>query len=57
VDYAAQRQQRRDKGAGQSFEIERQGLTLVIGFEGAVLSIVKPGEHAFLPLRSAPYVV
>jgi Protein of unknown function (DUF2917) len=43
--------------AGQSFEIERQGLTLVTGFEGAAVSIVKPGEPAFLSLRAAPYVV
>jgi len=43
--------------AGQSFEIERQGLTLATNFGGAVLSVVNPGEPAFLSLRAAPFAV
>lgn len=42
--------------AGKTFEIERQGLTLVSSRDGAALSVVKPGEPAFLSLRAAPYV-
>ncbi|MBI2312498.1 MAG: DUF2917 domain-containing protein [Betaproteobacteria bacterium] len=42
---------------GKTFEIERQGLTLVSGFDGAAVSVVRPGEPAFLSLRATPHVV
>lgn len=43
--------------AGDMFEIRRQGLTLVTSFDNAALSVVRPGEPAFLSLRAAPYIV
>ena len=43
--------------AGQSFEIERQGLALACSVEGAVLSAVNPRESAFLSVQIAPFTV
>ena len=43
--------------AWQSFEIERQGLSLALAssFEDAVLSAVNPREPAFLSVQAAPF--